>query len=61
MDHYLKAKEIIAELRISEPTFYRMIQRGEIPAGERIGPRSRRWRRSVIDAAIAAMNQPSAA
>lgn len=56
MNEYLKAKEIITELRISEPTFYRMVKNGLIPAGEKVGLRSRRWRRSVIDSAIAALN-----
>lgn len=58
---FLTARQIQKERQISEPSFYRLVKRGVLPQGERVGLRGRRWRRDVIEAAFAAFNEQVAA
>ena len=55
MDPYISKKEIAAERHISEKTIEAWVRAGRFPQGERIGPKMRRWRQSVVDAAFEAM------
>lgn len=61
MIEFLTARQIQTERQISEPSFYRLIKRGILPPGERVGLRGRRWRRDVIEAAFASLNARDAA
>ncbi|MBO0125105.1 helix-turn-helix domain-containing protein [Agrobacterium sp. OT33] len=54
-DRLLTARQICEEWQISPVTFYRYVKQGLIPPGEPAGLRSKRWRKSVIDASFAKM------
>jgi predicted DNA-binding transcriptional regulator AlpA len=57
-DPYMTVKQICDERQISPNSFYRYVKGNLIPAGEPAGLRGKRWKRSVIDAAFAAMQTP---
>lgn len=56
MERMLSAEEIFRPLGTSASSFYRAIREGKFPQGERVGLRSVRWRESVVETAIAALN-----
>ena len=45
----LRKDEVCQRLKISEPTLYRRVRDGDVPAPLRIGPRCSRWRADEID------------
>lgn len=53
MENLLNRHEVMARLNISEPTFYRYIKRGIIPAGIKLGDRATRWKAEDIENYIA--------
>ena len=61
MERHLRAKDICHARDISPNTFYRLVKKGVIPPGERVGARAVRWRESVIEAAFAKLNEQRAA
>jgi predicted DNA-binding transcriptional regulator AlpA len=54
-DPLVDVKFIAKETGWGMTTIYRKIRSGELPPGFLIGPHSRRWRMSEIDAAIEAL------
>jgi predicted DNA-binding transcriptional regulator AlpA len=52
-DNFLPVDEAAAKLGIGVRTFYREIERGNIPHGTSLTDRIIRWRESVIDRVIA--------
>lgn len=54
-DPYLTVKQVCQERQISPNSFYRYLKAKLIPRGEPAGIRGKRWKKSVIDAAFAAM------
>lgn len=57
-DPYMTVREICEERKISQNSFYRYRKSNLIPEGEPAGLRGKRWKKSVIDAAFAAMQSP---
>ncbi|MFC4256716.1 AlpA family phage regulatory protein [Altererythrobacter xixiisoli] len=47
---FLTLRDIVKETSLSRATIYRMIARGEFPAGTRISPRRVTWRSETIEA-----------
>ena len=56
-EEFLTAKEVMAHLKISEPTFYRYLKEGIIPEGIKIGKKSRRWKLKDIEKTIDRRNE----
>lgn len=54
-DPYMTVKQICDERQISQNSFYRYKKDGLIPEGEPAGLRGKRWKKSVVDAAFASM------
>jgi predicted DNA-binding transcriptional regulator AlpA len=57
-DRYMTVKQICEERQISANSFYRYRKADLIPEGEPAGLRGKRWKKSVVDAAFAAMQKP---
>ena len=53
-DPWLPAKQAALELGISQPTFYRAVAAGTLPAPTYVVPGAPRWRRSKLHAAAEA-------
>ena len=49
-DGWMTAKQTCKCLKISETTFYEYIRQGLLPPGFEVGPKSKRWRMSDIEA-----------
>ena len=49
-DDWMTAKQTCECLKISETTFYEYIRQGLLPPGFEVGPKSKRWRMSDIEA-----------
>ena len=49
-DGWMTAKQVCKCLKISESTFYEYIRQGLLPPGFEVGPKSKRWRMSDIEA-----------
>ena len=49
-DDWMTVKQICQCLKISETTFYEYIRQGLLPPGFEVGPKSKRWRMSDIEA-----------
>ena len=47
---WMTAKQTCKCLKISETTFYEYIRQGLLPPGFEVGPKSKRWRMSDIEA-----------
>ena len=63
-DAFVSMKDIVAERQTSISTVIRLVKAGKLPEPERVGLRSVRWRRSVIEAAYAKLDnkkRPAAA
>ena len=52
LDRYVSPKELARALGLSRETLYGLMRRGILPEGAKLG-RSRRWRVSDIQAALA--------
>lgn len=59
-DDWMTAKQTWEYLKISDSTFYDYIRRGLLPEGIAFGPRTKRWRKSDINAWQDSRNHPSA-
>jgi prophage regulatory protein len=46
----LRMKDVLALLRVSEPTLWHWRRAGRFPQPLRIGPNSVRWRRETVEA-----------
>lgn len=56
-DEYLTGAEICSQRKFSKVTLYALIKRGVLPKGELVGLKAVRWRRSVVEAAFAKLNE----
>lgn len=52
---YMTATEVATFLKVTRVTVYRMIRRGQLPEPVRLSTRCSRWRRSAVEAAMAAI------
>ena len=52
---YMTATEVANFLKVTRVTIYRMIRRGQLPQPVRLSTRCSRWKRSSVEAAMAAI------
>jgi excisionase family DNA binding protein len=52
---YMTATEVANYLKVTRVTIYRMIGRGQLPQPVRLSTRCSRWKRSSVEAAMAAI------
>ena len=56
-DRILRVREVVDLVGMHRSTLYKMMGRGEFPRPLRIGPNSRGWRQSDIDAWLANLEE----
>lgn len=49
-DQYLRLKDFLPSLGVSEPTIWRWVKRGHFPKPVKIGQRAVAWRKTDLDA-----------
>ena len=54
-DRLLRCADVCTVLAISRATLYKMIRKGDFPAGQQLGGNVVRWRQSVIDAWLSSL------
>lgn len=56
-DRILRVREVVDLVGIHRSTLYKMMGRGEFPRPLQIGPNSRGWRKSDVDAWMADLKE----
>ena len=56
-DRLLAERDVIERLAIGRSTWWQHVKAGRAPAGVLLGPKTRRWRESEIDAFIDSLSQ----
>ena len=56
-DRILRISEVVDLVHLHRSTIYKMMGRGEFPRPLRLGPNSRGWRQSDVDAWVANLEE----